>query len=78
MKKVTKDNLRIMSKQYAHLQTMTLTPVKFQSNQSKPVGGVPYTRYLLLEGGRTGGWNAKYYVPSIFFEKAGDNKVLRG
>ena len=28
-----------MPKQYAHFQTMTLTPVKFQRNRSKTVGG---------------------------------------
>ena len=46
VKKATKNNLRIMPKQYAHLQTMTLTPVEFQSNRSKTVG-VPYTGYLV-------------------------------
>ena len=30
-----------MPKQYAHHQTMTLTPAKFQSNGSKIVRGVP-------------------------------------
>ena len=44
-------NLRIISKQYAHMQTMTLTSIKFQRNRHKKyVGGVSYTRSLLLEG----------------------------
>ena len=50
-KKVTNINLRIISKPYAHLQTMTNTLVKFQKNGLKTVGGVAHTRYLLLEGG---------------------------
>ena len=43
------------------------------------VGGVPYTRYLYyLRGteGRMEGWNAKYYVPLLFFKKAGDKKTI--
>ena len=32
-KKVTKINLRIISKQYAHLQSMCITSLKFQENQ---------------------------------------------
>ena len=46
-KKVTKDNLRIISEPYAYLQTMTKTPVKFLKNQFKTVGGVVPTRYPL-------------------------------
>ena len=34
---------------------MTLTPVKFQRNRSKTVGGVAYTKYLLFEAGRKDG-----------------------
>ena len=45
--KMTKSNLRIISKPSAHLQTMTKTPVKFQKNQHKTVGGVAHTRYPL-------------------------------
>ena len=38
------------------------------------VGGVAHTWYLLLEGvGGTEPWKAEYYVPSLFFENAGDN-----
>ena len=47
MKKVTKHNLRTISKQYAHLQAMTSTPVKFQRNQIKTVVGVAYTRCIV-------------------------------
>ena len=39
--------MRIISKQYAHLQTMTSLPVKFQRNQHTTVGGDAYTRYLV-------------------------------
>ena len=42
--KVTKSNLRIISKPQARLQTMTNRPVKFQKNQHKTVGGVAHTR----------------------------------
>ena len=49
-KKVTKINLRIISKLHTHLQTMTKAPVKFQKDRQKSVGEVAYTGYLLLEG----------------------------
>ena len=39
---MTKDNLRIISKQYAHFKPMA---VKFQRNQHKTVGGDAYTLY---------------------------------
>ena len=44
-KKVTKNNLRIISKPHAYLQIMTKTSVKFQKNRHKTVGGVAHTRY---------------------------------
>ena len=44
---VTTDNLRIISKQHAYLKTMTKTPVEFQKNRYKTVGGVAPTRYPL-------------------------------
>ena len=47
MKKVFKKNLRIMSKQYAHLHTMAKTSVKFQNDWPKTVGGVALTRHPL-------------------------------
>ena len=46
-KKVTKNNLRLISKPYAYLETMTKTPVKFPKNWYKTVGGVAPTRYPL-------------------------------
>ena len=46
-KKVTKSNLRIISKSHARLQTMTNRHVNFQKNQHKTVGGVAHTRYPL-------------------------------
>ena len=45
--KVIKSNLRIISKPHAYLQTMFKTPVKFQKNQYKTVGGDAHTRYPL-------------------------------
>ena len=45
--KVIKNNLRIISKPHAYLQTMSKTPVKFQKNQYKTVGGDAHTRYPL-------------------------------
>ena len=84
---MTKNNLRILSKPHAYLQTMTKTSVKFQKNRHKTVGGVAHTRYIVLQGdgktegqtegqteGRTEGRKAENYVPPLFFEKAGDNK----
>ena len=44
--KVTKNNLRILPKPHAYLQTMIKTSVKFQKNWYKTVGGVAPTRYL--------------------------------
>ena len=61
---------------------MVKTSVKFQKNRSKTVGGVAHTRYILYRGTegrkdrRTDGMTkAKNYVPPLFFEKAGDNKM---
>ena len=45
--KVTKNNLRIISKPHAYLQTINKTLLKFQKNQYKTVGGVASTRYPL-------------------------------
>ena len=42
--KVIKNNLRIISKPHAYLQTMSKTPVKFQKNQYRTVGGDAHTR----------------------------------
>ena len=49
-KKLKKKNLRIMSKQYAHLHTMAKTSVRFQNHWQKTVGGVALTSQLLTNG----------------------------
>ena len=49
-KKLKKKNLRIMSKQYAHLHTMAKTSVKFQNDWPKTEGGVALTSQLLTNG----------------------------
>ena len=46
--KGTQYNLRIISKSHACLQAITKTPVKFQKNQHKTVGGVAHTRYPIF------------------------------
>ena len=55
---------------------MIKTPVKFQKDRSKTVGGVALTRFLLQTRNHAP-WKAEYYVPSLFFEKAGDNKQIQ-
>ena len=45
--KSDKNNLRIISKPHAYLQTMYKAPVKFKKNRNKTVGGVAHTRYPL-------------------------------
>ena len=45
-----KKDLRIMSKQYAHLHAMAKTSVKFQNDWPKTVGGVALTSPLLRNG----------------------------
>ena len=47
VKKVTKIDLRAISKCHAHLQSLTKTTVKFQKDWDKIVGGVALTRYLM-------------------------------
>ena len=42
-----KNNFRILKKQYAYLQTILKTPVKFKKDSPKTVGGVADTRYIL-------------------------------
>ena len=54
-KKVIKNNFRILKKQYAHLQTILKTPVKFQKDWPKTVGGVADTRMVVGADGRTDG-----------------------
>ena len=45
--KSNKNNLRIISKPHAYVQTKSKAPVKFQKNQYKTVGGDAHTRYPL-------------------------------
>ena len=47
MCKSDKNNFRILKKPHAHLQTILKTPVKFQKDRTKTVGGVRGTKYLL-------------------------------
>ena len=46
-KKEINNNLSIISKPNAYVQIMSNTPVKFQKNQYKNVGGDAHTRYPL-------------------------------
>ena len=48
-----KNNFRILKKQYAYLQTILKTPVKFQKDWPKTVGGVADTRMVVGADGRT-------------------------
>ena len=50
-----KNNFRILKKQYAYLQTILKTPVKFQKDSPKTVGGVADTRMVVGADGRTDG-----------------------
>ena len=46
-KKMSKINIRIISKSCAHLQSMVKIYVKFQINQDKTVGGFAHKKYPL-------------------------------
>ena len=50
-----KNNFRILKKQYAYLQTILKTPVKFEKDWPKTVGGVADTRMVVGADGRTDG-----------------------
>ena len=50
-----KNNFRILKKQYAYLQTNLKTPVNFQKDWPKTVGGVADTRMVVGADGRTDG-----------------------
>ena len=82
LKKVIKNNFRILKKTHAYLQTILKAPVKFQKDRTKTVGGVKGTRYLLKirnHAPRTthhAPRKAKNSVPPLFFEKAVDNKTI--
>ena len=68
--KVTKINLRIITKSHERLQTwQKKTPVKFQKDWLRNVGVDVHKRYLLLEG-ETELQQLEYYV----FEKSEDKK----
>ena len=77
--KVIKYYFRILKKPHANLQTILKTPVKFQKDRTKTVGGVKGTRYLLKTRNhaprttRHAPGKTKNSVPPLFFEKAGDN-----
>ena len=73
MCKVIKNNFRILKKPHAYLQTILKAPVKFQKDQTKPVGEVKWTRYLLKLRNHAPR-KAKNSVPPLFFEKAGYKK----
>ena len=85
--KVIKNYFRILKKPHAHLQTILKTPVKFQKDRTKTVGGVKGTKYLLKIRNHAprathhasrnmhhAPRKTKNSVPPLFFEKAGDNK----
>ena len=69
---MTKNYLSIISKPYAHLQTMINTSVKFRKNRHKTVGGVAHLKYLLLLGGQKDGrMESQRLRPSAFLRKGG-------
>ena len=75
------NNLRIISKPHAYLQTITETPVKFQKNRYRTVGGAAPTggwKDRRMDGWkeiRTERWIGKNKVTPLFFEKAGNSKL---
>ena len=50
-----KNNLRILKKQYAYLQTILKAPAKFEKDWPKTVGGVAGRRMVGGVDGRTDG-----------------------
>ena len=84
-----KNYFRILKKPHAYLQTILKTPVKFQKDRTETVGGVKGTKYPLKtrnhaprttrHAPRTthhAPRKTKNSVPPLFFEKAGDKKIL--
>ena len=70
-----KNNFRILKKQYAYLQTILKTPVKFQKDWPKTVGGVADTRMVVGADGRTDTQNfGGYNIIPRHFLVAGHNK----
>ena len=67
-KKVTKNNLRRISKQHAHFQTMIKAPIKFQKHRLKTEGGFAHTSAYTTFGGTKDGMTEeqeqKYGMPN--------------
>ena len=59
LKTVTKINLKITVKCHAHLQTFTKTPVKFQKDPDKIVGGIVFTILDTICDGQLDGWTVR-------------------
>ena len=80
VKKKQKKKTRILLKAYANLQTMIKTPVQFQKDWSKTVGGVALTRYLNSEPGTTHHSSrtteSQIPCPLTFLRKGGDTNML--
>ena len=78
---MTKINLKIISTPHAHLHIVQKTPVQFQKDRQKTVGGVADTRYLLLEvgGGRGGAEPQNHGKPNTmslgFLRKDGRQQI---
>ena len=76
-----KNYFRILKKTHAHLQTILKTPVKFQKDRTKTVGGVKGTKYLPKTRNhaprttRQAPRKTKNSVPPLFFEKEGDKNM---
>ena len=74
-KKVIKNNFRILKKTHANLQTIAKTPVKFQKDWPKTVGGVEGTRYLLkIRNHAPRTTESRKQCPSAFLRKGGGQK----
>ena len=69
---MTKNNLRIMCKPYAYLQTMSITHLKFYNNWHETVG-VAHTKYPLDTLDRNG-QTPKQYAPSASLKLGHKNK----
>ena len=83
-----KNYFRILKKTYANLQTIFKTPVKFQKDRTKTVGGVKGTKYLLKTRNhaprtthhvpRTTPTENQKQCPSTFHRKGGGQKKRGG
>ena len=70
-----KNNFRILKKTHAYLQTILKTPVKFQKDRTKTVGGVKGTKYLLkLRNHAPHPTESQKQCPSSFLRKGGGQK----